>query len=514
MDHNTNHSYLAFHPNSLFLRTVLPLLLFLGAFIAAGIYVTHEVTRELYNHISTETLKNDAFFARGLLNDSHKKVTEATQGLSLQGQQEATAADAEQKILLLLNRPSHGLLLLDEEGRTLLNTRSDKPTGTSINISDILKNKTAFIKGAITQDGTTLAHTYYQPLGLYIVTFNNQSFTQAPFYQGMVSSSYIYIAVLFTGILIATYLAITTFVTNPITRLNASMRDIIKQDDFDYNVPIGGSNELAQQARLFNTLLHHLRDRDNKLKEHRESLEDLVTERTEKLVNIQEKMVQQERLAAIGEFSSSIAHELRNPLSSIKMGIEHITPLITNLDSKSIRRMELVQAEITRLDSMLKGILAFAANTPTELACYPLEDILAQALPTFEALAQDNNVTLNPLGFKSSCVVTADKNKLLQALINLVKNACEAHEGDAPVRISASHDGTTVHLQVQNGGRPIPADVMDRLFEPFFTTKPEGTGLGLPTTKRLIEEMDGQIQVESTQALGTIVTITLPLAKD
>jgi signal transduction histidine kinase len=514
MTKNTNNRQSAFHPNSLFLRTALPLTLLIVCFVLTGFYISHESTRGLYNHIAMETLKNDAFFARALLNDSHKTVQEKTPGLSLGGQQVAVTEGAKEKMLLLLNRPSHGLLLLDGNGKILLNTRSDKPTGSNINIRELLENKTSFILARTTDDGVILAHTYYQPLDIYIVVFNNQSFTQAPFYRGMVSSSYVFMSTMTAGVLLIIYMLLNAFVLRPVTRLNTSMRDIIEQDNFEHhNVVVTGSNELAQVARLFNTLLHHLRDRDSKLQDHRERLEDLVTERTQKLIDVQERMVQHERLAAIGEFSSSIAHELRNPLTSIKMGVEQIVPMLPELDAKNLRRVELVQAEITRLDSMLKGILAFAANTPTEVEPHELKDILAQGTPTFTVLANDNGVTLDTIGFNMACTVSVDKNKLLQALINLVKNACEAHSGDAPIRISASHDTDTAKIQIQNGGKPIPADVRDRLFEPFFTTKTDGTGLGLPTTKRLLEEMDASISIESTPALGTIATITLKTAK-
>ncbi|MBI1363245.1 MAG: HAMP domain-containing protein [Proteobacteria bacterium] len=503
----------AFHPNSLFLRTAVPLFGAVMIVIALGMYYTRDATRELYNYLSVETLKNDAFFARTLVGESLKRVQEETPGLSQDGLQIAVALDVSEQMLVLLNRPSTGLLLLDDSGKILLNTRSDKPAASLINISELMGNKAAFVQGSATKNGITLAHTYFQPLDVHIVVFNNQTFEQAPFYRGMASSGYVFASFLSVLMLVMIYIMLNIFVLRPVNRLSTTMREIVQQDSFEQNMTISGSNELAQVARLFNTLLHHLRDRDTKLRDHREKLEDMVAERTKKLLDMQERMVQQERLAAIGEFSSSIAHELRNPLTSIKMGIEQIVPLLDDMDSKSIRRMELVQAEVARLDSMLKGILAFAATTPTDITPLSLEAVLAQAQPTFDALGKDSKVAMDYVGFQTPCTIMADKNKLLQALINLVKNACEAHSGTKSVLISASYDERTAHIRIQNGGKPIPTDVMDRLFEPFFTTKTGGTGLGLPTTKRLIEEMGGEITLESTPALGTIATITLPLAK-
>jgi signal transduction histidine kinase len=510
---NTNTGHSVFHPNSLFIRTALPLTLLMAVFIGAGVYIGRETSRALYHHLSQETLRHDAFFVRALLSDHQRRQTDTADDLTQAQLRERVVASAAEQAIVLMGRPSLGLLLLDEQGKTLFNTRSDKPMGTNINIRSVLENTTTFVLTAINPDGTTLAHTYFQPLGVHIVAFNTQRFEQAPFYRGLVGATTVMVSLLTVLLLVLTYVLLNLFVLRPVKQLSATMREIVTKDDFNQNLPIGGSNELAQVARLFNTLLHHLRDREAKLRDHRERLEDLVAARTQDLLTVQAKLVQQERLAAIGEFSSSIAHELRNPLTSIKMGIEQIRPNLTSLDAKNTRRMELVEAEITRLDSMLKGILAFAASTPTQVEPLPLKEILAQAHPTFEALAKDNGHRLEAIGLNLDRSVLADKNKLLQALINLVKNACEAHTGAAPVRVTASSTASHVTLQVQNGGKPIPPEVMDRLFEPFFTTKTSGTGLGLPTTKRLVEEMGGTITLESTPALGTIATITLPLAE-
>jgi signal transduction histidine kinase len=218
------------------------------------------------------------------------------------------------------------------------------------------------------------------------------------------------------------------------------------------------------------------------------------------------QLVEAQRLAAIGQFASGIVHEIRNPLATISLALEHLGQVDT-LTVNSAKRVDLATAEIARLERLLANILVYAK---------PL--MLDRRSEDIAALIEDV-VNAEP-DAKGRCVlelqpcpaVSIDRDRIKQVLINLLRNALQAAPGDTKVKLAcAVLEPGWVELQVANAGPAIPATDQERLFEPFFTTKRNGTGLGLPIVQRLVDAHGGSISVSSSEPIGTAFTVRLPI---
>jgi signal transduction histidine kinase len=244
-----------------------------------------------------------------------------------------------------------------------------------------------------------------------------------------------------------------------------------------------------------------------------EELEHRVLERTAELRAAQEEILRKERLSALGQLTATVAHELRNPLSSIRNTLftlrEALAKTSLNLD-RPVGRME---RSIARCDGIISDLLDYTRFR--DLRCRPvaadkwLEEALAeQAMPKDVTLVYK----LGASGYR----VNLDTERMRRVLVNLIDNAVQAMtEADAPERrvtVSTRIVEANYELVIVDTGPGIPADIMPKIFEPLFSTKSFGTGLGLPTVKQIIEQHGGTIAIDSPPARGTRVTIKLPNA--
>ena len=240
-------------------------------------------------------------------------------------------------------------------------------------------------------------------------------------------------------------------------------------------------------------------------------LEAEVIKRTQELREAQSQLIAKERLAAIGEFTSMIVHEIRNPLTTIKMALDVLLRRV-ELPESAQKRIELATEESIRLESLLQEILLYAKPQILQTEVLELGAIIDSVLETSRELpcTQGRQIYWQPS--ERSLMVQADADKIKQVIANLISNACEAiapgESVKCTIRVEASRK--QIIFAVQNGGDPIPAEVLPQLTQPFFTTKPSGTGLGLPIVKRIIEAHHGQLDIESNPEAGTTVSISLP----
>jgi two-component system, sensor histidine kinase and response regulator len=255
---------------------------------------------------------------------------------------------------------------------------------------------------------------------------------------------------------------------------------------------------LIENGRLYFEL-----DRQNR------SLEDTVRDRTEHLV-------QSEKVATMGSLLAGVAHELNNPLA-VLMGQAHLLQA-TATDPSSIQRAAKITLAAERCGRIVKNFLALARQRPPERGAVVLSQVVQDAveLLAYELRTDDVEVSLSLASDLPP--LWADGHQLHQVLVNLVANAHQAmRRSSAPRRISIATRfdpaRRQVHLAVADTGPGIPAGIQAKIFEPFFTTKPagEGTGLGLPLCRGMIEEHGGTMTVESEPGGGTTFTITLPV---
>tara|TARA_R110000868_G_scaffold218576_2_gene469124 strand:- start:56573 stop:58114 length:1542 start_codon:yes stop_codon:yes gene_type:complete len=497
------------HGTSLTARLTLPTLLVLGITLTVIFLFGTKVNEGLYNHQTIESLKNTLQLTQKTLNDGW----ENTRGTAIRTEeilQQYTAQVLAGRLDFIGFAEESGVVIIDSfTGKTIQAYPLENIRLDDIDIQQIIKfGSQNYIVTDLQKGGFALS-TYFPPLGLHLVAFNKRGFAQT----NTKESQRLLLLAIFsiTAILIITMMLIVIHISisRPLRAMQQKMDNILAENDYDTHLDItAGSKEIQALTLSFNTLFSHINTRDKQIHEHAHLLEHLVTERTKELKKAQSQLVLSERLAAIGEFASSVAHELRNPLSSIKMGVEKIA-LIEGIEGNNKRRLTLIQKEVDRLSEMLKGILVFAAPTPTKLENTNLCAFIKDITPLMSDLAQERHISLKIDKLSASYNVQADTDKLKQTFINVIKNASEAAPEKSKITLHAHSAGDYINIVIENQGQPIPIEVENRLFEPFFTTKSSGTGLGLPTTKRIMHEMGGDITIKNAGKNKIQTTLTL-----
>lgn len=236
-----------------------------------------------------------------------------------------------------------------------------------------------------------------------------------------------------------------------------------------------------------------------------------------------------ERLAELGSMTGGLAHEIKNPLSTVGLNAQLLKEGIDSLQideadrTRLIRRAESLQREVERLRGILTDFLEFAGQTRLDTAPGDLNQIVDELVDFFLPQAQRVGVRLSARLAPGRLEANLDAPLIKQAVLNLLLNAVQAMDsGDAPGSIprgelilkterGSDADGRpTVILHVIDTGPGMEPETIRRLFEPYFTTKSGGTGLGLPTARKLIEHHGGRMEVHSEPGRGTDFTVTLP----
>ena len=216
-------------------------------------------------------------------------------------------------------------------------------------------------------------------------------------------------------------------------------------------------------------------------------------------------------LAALGGSVTGMAHEVRTPLGYIRSLAELLREDLAK-DSKQQEYVSTIIESTDRLNNMVGSILSLARVQVTEMSVQDPVTLAREAIAYSRPSLQTSDLKLVEDYPQSPCLIKADRDRLMECFINLFNNACEASEpgGTVTVRVRpvAPH---TVIVEFHNHGSTIAAEDIDRLFVPFFTTKKQGTGLGLPISKQIIEAHGGAIRVESDRREGTLFRVILPL---
>jgi two-component system sensor histidine kinase PilS (NtrC family) len=235
----------------------------------------------------------------------------------------------------------------------------------------------------------------------------------------------------------------------------------------------------------------------------------LIEDRTD-LKRLEERLRQNEKLAAIGGLAAGIAHEIRNPLAGISGSIEMLTQSTTNDDDKKL--MAIVMREIDRLNNLITEFLDYARpeGFPTERT--NISDLLSEVV---QVASKNKNIPgglQHDLQIAKNIFIPANANKLRQAFLNIIINAYQAM-GDTPhpiLRISLSQEKGAAVLRIQDNGGGMSEETRQRIFEPFFTTKSKGTGLGLAMTYKILQSHQARILVESEKGKGSSFEMSFP----
>ncbi len=225
---------------------------------------------------------------------------------------------------------------------------------------------------------------------------------------------------------------------------------------------------------------------------------------------VQEQLIQAERLSAIGQMTAKVAHEIRNPLVTIG-GFARSVLKGLEKDSPQSRRCEIIVEETMRLEEILGSLLDFSRQRELNLEDCRIEKIIARACTLVRDDLVRNKVVIQRDIQKGLPDLLLDVHKIVQVLINLIKNAIQAMKEGGEITLSAHLQGRFVSLKVADTGTGIPPGILSNIFNPFFTTKSEGFGLGLAISRNYIYDHGGNISVQSRVGEGTVFDILLPL---
>ncbi|NDV18832.1 PAS domain-containing protein [Pseudodesulfovibrio sp. JC047] len=225
--------------------------------------------------------------------------------------------------------------------------------------------------------------------------------------------------------------------------------------------------------------------------------------------SMENRLQQAEKLASIGELSTYMAHEIRNPLFSIS-GFANSLMRNPAMDEKAREKLGIILDESKRLDKILKSLLNFTRPTAAEVREVDLNELVQTTMNVMSLPCANQNVTLQVNLDPSMAKVKANPDLIKQCLINLVKNALEAMHDGGKLFVTTSMNQDHAVLTVEDTGEGIPLDIREKIFNPFFSTRDKGAGLGLAQTQKIINEIGGQVDLISVEKVGTKLTLQLP----
>jgi len=248
------------------------------------------------------------------------------------------------------------------------------------------------------------------------------------------------------------------------------------------------------------------------LKELSANLEKKVMERTKELREAQEQLIQAEKLSTIGQLAASIAHEIRNPLTTMSLSIEHLMRKSYNDFQKE--KLQTLKKNTDRIDKIIQGLLTFSRPCSFNFTYKNINEILHKLEPTLENLYQ-KNIKVTKKYNAAIPELWVNKDRLEQVFMNLTFNAMQAMKEGGELCISTDYDSKRrgILIKFKDTGCGIVEENLKKIFYPFFTTREDGTGLGLSICQMIINEHKGNISVESKLGKRTVFTIFLPYEK-
>lgn len=247
--------------------------------------------------------------------------------------------------------------------------------------------------------------------------------------------------------------------------------------------------------------------------ERGERMGALVTLRDlDSLESISTQLQVSERLAALGRITAGVAHEVKNPLNSMRIWLENLKESLPREQDGAKQAVQVLDKEIDRLDGVVKRFLDFTRPMDVRLEATHLSDLLREVLDVAQPQLRKANIQVARLLPIDVPEVYVDRALLKQAVLNLILNAVQAMPGGGQLRLVLSRRGDTAEIAVGDTGGGIPPENRQRVFQLFFTTRPGGSGIGLASTFRIVQLHNGSIDFTSEVGRGTTFRIELPLA--
>ncbi len=272
----------------------------------------------------------------------------------------------------------------------------------------------------------------------------------------------------------------------------------VAEGDLRHRIPIPPGDEIGELAANFNQMT-------TEILEDRKQIEETSL-----------KLIEAEKMATIGRLSAAMAHEIRNPLTAIKLNIQKVGKS-PSLDPLEREQMGIADQGIRQVERIVKDILSYARATRLTKDWFSLERLLENALKFAEDQFADKQVRVEK-EFSEIPPIQVDGDRLRQVFLNLLLNSAEAVETGGRVtvrsRIQEDDEKHWAVIELEDDGGGIDDETLSSVFEPFFTTKSMGTGLGLTNARKVIELHNGTIEISSDPSRGTTVTISLAYGQE
>jgi signal transduction histidine kinase len=321
-----------------------------------------------------------------------------------------------------------------------------------------------------------------------------------------------YLGLTAATVLLLTYVLLTYFIVRPIDRLRLASEHLAA-DRLRTSVPVQGAAEVARLAATFNEMAAQLRQDRASLQDRLEELERTTAE----LTNAQEQLIRSARLAAVGQLSAGVAHEIGNPLAAIRglLDLMQTGDLDPEEEKAFVGR---IQRESERIHHTIRDLLDFSRNEPAQEgrieSSADISAVVSDTIKLIDRQTQFRDIELALALDDGLPRVRGDHERLRQLLLNLLFNAADALGGKGRIEVRASNGSGVVELTVADDGPGIDREILDQVFDPFVTTKAagQGTGLGLAVCYTIVEQLGGSIEAGNREGGGAAFEVRLPVA--
>ena len=314
----------------------------------------------------------------------------------------------------------------------------------------------------------------------------------------------------------------------------------IAKGDITQKIDFRNSREIGNIGKALNTILQKMQDYQEELKRLNKDLDNMVKQRTaeletsyQELKETESMLVQSEKMAAVGQLASGIAHEVKNPLAVITQGIAYLEKAAIPDKERWAEILNMIKDAINRSDKIVRGLLGFARPSTSQLQPRSIKEVIDSALGLIRHQLIENKIELSEQIAPNLPLVIIDDNQIVQVLVNLILNSMNAMPDGGKITLKIytrkitklrPHVGrraadyfkpgqTALICEIADTGRGIDEEDATKIFDPFYTSRsPGGTGLGLTITKSILEAHKGILDIESRKDKGTKATIILPIA--
>lgn len=282
-------------------------------------------------------------------------------------------------------------------------------------------------------------------------------------------------------------------ITEPLNKC-IEFTKVLGRGEYGTKIDVRSGDEVGYLAHNFNTL-------SMQLKSAKEKMEEAYT---------YTHLLQAEKLSSIGQISAGLAHELKNPMTTLKMMFQAFReqPDMTKEDA------EVINNEIDKIDKILTDFMGFVKQRSFNFSEVSLNELIDRVLSLATFDIKNSGITVHRDLVDALPVVKADRALLEQVFLNLVLNAVQAMPDGGEIRISGKSDDRFAEVMIWDRGGGIPAGIRSKIFDPFFTTKDSGTGLGLSIAYNIIKSHGGSLFFNSNEGVGTVFTVRLPIASE